>query len=278
MRKSTLLKIATTLTAMFLISGVFAQTNTGAAGATGWVANTTVGDYVSTAGNKVTFGKAMPFWVWPSAAYNPDWDYSTIVPYATAAVITTDVTSSFAWSATGTPTITVTQTGAPLTNRNYATISWPVADLGDRTITVTETPASGICAATPVTFTVTVIDIPKFSITTVASKFGLTNLIQSNCWALANDNLSTIPFTIDAASGEEYPFAFYLDYKIYTVDGLDASGNVPVTGGNLNTGVGLGVTPVAYDSRVNGVVAGVPTKTGNPISVAAGTDLIASTD
>lgn len=268
MKKSTLLNLALSLVAIFIFAGAKAQTNTGQ-----WAANGTINEYTNAAGNKVTYGKAMPFWVWPSAAYNPNFNFA-IGAYASPATITTNVTSAFAWSATGAPTIVPFQVAA--VDRNYATFSWPLAAVGTQTITVTETPASGVCPATAVTYDVNVIDEPSFTITTVASKFGLTNLIQSNCWAAVGNNTTAIPFAVGTAD-EDYPYAFYLDYKIFTVDGLDVSGNVPVTAGDLNTG-GAGVTAVAYDSRVNGVVAGVPTTTGNPITVGSGTNLIPSTD
>jgi len=277
MKKSTLLNLALSLVAIFIFAGAQAQTNTGQ-----WAANGTINEYTNAAGNTVTFGKAMPFWVWPSAAYNPNFNFA-IGAYATPATITTNVSSAFDWTATtGGATIVPFQTGLPLTNRNYATISWPYGSIGAQTVSVLETPASGVCPATAVTYAVTVIDTPKVAITTVAAKFGLTKLIQSNCWALANDNTSQIGFAVNTAA-EVYPYAFYLDYKTYNVDGLDVSGNVPLTGGNLNTTgatvIGTpsaaGVTLLAYDNKLTGVGGGVPTKTGNPISVAAGTNLLA---
>ena len=166
--KNLTLKIALVAVATILGLNGFAQTNTGSAQ---WTVQTTVNDYVSTAGNKVTVGKTMPFWVWPSAAYNPDFDYTAIPTFATEAQISNNVLSTFAWSATGTAPVVTT------TNDNYVTIQWPVADIGAQTISVTETPASGVCPATPVTFAVTVIGAPDFTITTGASTFGLTNEI-----------------------------------------------------------------------------------------------------
>jgi len=261
--KNSTLKVALVAVATIMGLNGFAQTNTGSAQ---WTVQTTVNDYVSTAGNKVTVGKTMPFWVWPSAAYNPDFDYTAIPTFATEAQISNNVLSTFAWSATGTAPVVTT------TNDNYVTIQWPVADIGAQTISVTETPASGVCPATPVTFAVTVIGAPDFTITTGASTFGLTNEITHACWSAVGDNQTAIPFVNNNAS-EVYPFDFYLDYKIYTVNGLDGSGHLPAIGGNFDSGAS-GVTPVLYDSKVNGVAVGVPNQTTNPIKVTAGLDLL----
>jgi len=260
--KNLTLKLALVAVATFVGLSGFAQTNTGS---TQWTANTTVNDYVSTAGNKVTINKTMPFWVWPSAAYNPNFDFSQIVTFALKADITNNVSSHFAWTAgVG---ATVTQDAAP-NDFNYVTILWNAT--GTKTVSVTETPGVSACPGTAVTFDVDVIAIPSVTITTVASDFGLTNLIRSGCWKIAGDNTTAIPF-VDNNTNEVYPYNFHLAYNIWTVDNLEASGDLLVTGGNFDP---TGATAIAYDSKINGVVAGVPNKTTNPVVVTAGTNLL----
>jgi len=271
MKKSTLLKLALMFVAIFIFAGAQAQTNTGA---TQWTVNGTINEYTNAVGNKVTANKVMPFWVWPSAAYNPNFNFA-IGAYATPATIATNVTSSFVWAATSGTTATVVpfQTGAPLKDRNYATISWPLADAGTtQTITVTETPASGVCPATAVTYSVDVIGVPDVTISVVVPgpgvpTLGLPNVIKTTCWGILGDNSTRIPITVNSTD-EVNPYAFYMFYKVYTVDGLDGSGNVPILAGNLDP-AGAGVTLLADDGKVVGVGGGTPNITTNPVTSSA---------
>lgn len=302
MRKSTLLKIAMTLTAMFLISGVFAQTNTGS---TQWSAagGATVGDFarsnatpitnaadalVTSPTDKITIGKAMPFFVWPSAAYNPNWDYTAVTGAAAGAYtpitdIVTNVPSDFAWVSAGS-TLTPFYSDGTSTDdgngiKNYVEISW--ATTGNKVIQVTETPASGVCAAVPVYMGVNVIAVPTAAVTGAGVELGLNNVIQRACWAVANDNATAIDFTFPAADAalQEYPFNFNVTYEVFNVTGLDGAGELPNAAGVFND-ADASVSDITLTTTVhiNGQDGTNHPSDANPIIVAAGTQLVASQD
>ncbi len=291
MKKTNILKVLMTLTLALVISGAFAQNNTGS---TQWTAagQATVGDYTRSNGtpitnpadalvtaptDKITIGQAMPFFVWPSAAYNPDFDYTALgTDYSAITDVVTGVTSDFAWVSAGGAITNYYSDGTAVDDgngiKNYVEISWAAA--GNQVIQVTETPASGVCPASSVYFGVEVIAQPNVTITSAAA-LGLDRVIESNCWAVATDNETAIPFTINNAN-EEYPYHFRLTYTIYNVDGLDGSGNLPVDGNNDLDATDPSVSAaLAYDNKINGVVAGTPSA-ANPIVVNAGTDLLAA--
>jgi hypothetical protein len=200
MKKQNLLKLAFIMMAMFVFTGAMAQ-NTGA---TQWDAESPVGDYVRsspttvlwnspddpTYTDKITVGATMPFWVWPSAVYNPDFDFndvSTTDPYNDPADITLNVTSGFAWKMGPYDTDeagTITAFGLlPAIGGfalNYVEIPFPA--MGERLIQVIETPAAVSCPGDAVWFGVTVIDEPMVKMTDVgATEVGVPLVIAHGC-------------------------------------------------------------------------------------------------
>lgn len=276
MRKSTLLKIATTLTAMFLISGVFAQ-NDG-----DWAGNATLGKYQQSAAapiaapagvpytDFVTVGKPMPFFVWPSVAYNPNWDYTafdanfpTVAQIAPAAT----VLSTFAWrTATGNAAPVVGDLAAAAgATRNYIEIT-ASATAGDYTlIEVTETaPAPGSCAGAPVYFGFRAVGVPTLSITNaVSSTMGLTNVISSGC---GDRTGIAITATFNTAN-ESAPYHINLGYNVFNAT-VDGSGNITI---------GTEITGDAGVPSVFGVNGSATPSTSNPI-VSNASPIVASQD
>jgi len=288
MKKLNLMKLALTFGAAFMFISANAQTNTGS---TQWsvAGGATVGDYiragtgagapitnaadplVTAPTDKITINKSLPFFVWPSAVYNPNFDYTTIgTGYSTILQTVTNVSSSFAWSSVSGTITTFDGTGISTVVppfKNYAEISY--ATTGNKVVSVVETPSSGICPGVAVYMGVQVIDVPSVTITSAAG-LGLTRVIKSGCWAAAGQNQSQIPFVINNAN-EAYNYHFRLAYKIYNVNGLDGSGNLPVIAGDLDA---ASSTLLAYDNKINGsVVAGTPTA-ANPIVVTAGLNML----
>lgn len=276
MKKQNLLKLAFTMLAMVFMTGAMAQTNTGQ-----WGANATVGDYDQAAatpwnlvadvtyGDKVTVNKTMPFWVWPSAVYNPDYNFATAnVKFATQENIENNVTSNFAW-----------QTGVDFAGlaavtgfaKNYVEISWAVAtaDLpATRLIQVIETPAAAACAADEVYFGVTVIDEPMVRFTNAgATQVGINNVIAYGCAANAAvataataigitlDNTQELP--IGNGAGEE-EYHVNANYTVYTcdIDGgtgdLDWANRAVVATPTINK---FGVDGTSAISQANPIVA-----------------------
>lgn len=227
-----------------------------------------------TYGDKVTINKSMPFWVWPSLAYNPDFVTTAFdANYPTVAQITTDVVSNFAW-----------RTGANFAGlgavagftKNYVEIPFTV--LGNRLIEVTETPIAGACTALPVYFGVNVIAVPTASVTGAVSALGLNNVISSVCWSAAGDNDQAINFTFPAADAalQEYPFHFNATYEVFNVSGLDGTGNLPNAAGVFDD-ADASVTDITGTSTVDifGQDGATYPSASNPIIVGAGTELVA---
>lgn len=269
MKKQNLLKLAFTMLAMVIMTGAMAQTNTGQWAEPG---NDELGDYVqSEANDKVTVGKSMPFWVWPSAAYNPDFDPSGIgASYSTVAQITANVISSFAWGVDGGTSANETA--------NYVEISW--ATTGSKTVEVTETPSSALCPAGPVYFGVSVIDVPSATIVGANSALGLDNVISSACWDASTPHSVAVNVTLPNAA-EVYPYHFNVTYEVFNVSSLDGSGELPNDGSSVFNDAAAGVSPIAIGDGTVHIYgqdgAAYPTA-GNPRILAAGTELVAAQD
>lgn len=242
MRTKNLLKLAFTMLAMVVMTGAMAQTNTGA---TQWGANQEVGDFDRsnatpwnlpadvTFGDKVTVGKTMPFWVWPSAVYNPDYNYVTAnVAFATQADIENNVTSAFAWQ-TGIDFAGLGAVGG--FTKNYVEISWAVAEAdlpATRLIEVIETPAAASCPADPVYFGVTVIDEPMVRFTSAGTtEVGVPNVIAFGCEGSTDVNVAATALTVALDNGDELPIGsgvgeapYHINatYAVYTCD-IDGS-------------------------------------------------------
>lgn len=262
MRKSTLLKIATTLTAMFLISGVFAQTNTGQ-----WGTTATVGKYSQSAtapillpasvnytANYITTGKTMPFFVWPSAAYNPNWNPGAVAfadpNFPTQAELETNVLSSFAWRIGATFATLAAAPGGYA--KNYVQITAGAA-ASVTLIEVAETaPAPGSCAGAPVYFGFTAVGVPTLSITNaVSSTMGLTNVISSGC---GDRTGIAITATFNTAN-ESAPYHINLGYNVFNAT-VDGSGNITL---------GTEITGDAGVPSVFGANGSATPSTSNPI-------------
>ncbi|QKG78916.1 hypothetical protein [Tenuifilum thalassicum] len=157
MKRSTLMRIALVVTALFMFSGVFAQTH-----------NSTIPKgYANsvTYGNDGSFymveGTTVPVYALPDPVYHP-WDYASG---------TWTLTDGFTWNwAEGTTTLTFSQNGAP---DNYVEITAPAGSAAGSPYTVTvyeQSPAAfGGCAdATPTSITVNVVATPSATLGALA--------------------------------------------------------------------------------------------------------------
>jgi len=205
----------------------------------------TLGDTTTIVNNKVTINKAMPFWVYPSVAYNPAYVAPNATHYTPVASITANVLSSFTW------TLNVPANGAVMTqtnaNNNYVELSFDKT--GVQKIGVVETPAGGgVCPGKMIRYDVNVIDVPAANISNaVSTTYGLGNVIAAAC-----DGDATLATTIDinlSNANEEAPYYVNLGYKVYTVDALDGSGDIPHSGTVLDN-VAAGVTDYTASSSV----------------------------
>ncbi|KAF5073324.1 hypothetical protein DSECCO2_193020 [anaerobic digester metagenome] len=273
MKRSTLSKLALTLVAAFVFVGANAQP---------W-SNATEGDYTRSAANpitnpasvtftdKVTINKTMPFWVFPSVAYNPDYVTTGFTTnYTTSAQIVLNVVSSFAWTAG----VDGTTSAA---NKNYVEITW--SSVGDKTISVIETPAAGICPGDAVYFGVKVINEPSASIDGANVELGLNNVISRACWSATAPHNVAINTTL-ANADEEYPYHFNVTYEVFNVDGLDAAGELPNAAGVFDA-ANADVTDITGATTVNvrgSVTPAANPSDANPIILAAGNELVASQD
>lgn len=254
MKRSTLSKLALTLVAAFVFVGANAQTNTGS---TQWgdAAQAEVGDFTRsnatpwntivdvTYGDRVTSGATIPFWVWPSAAYNANWNYVTIdAAYADPADIVANVASSFAWkyvafNTDAATTLTdVTAAGAVAGfAKNYVEIGVGTT-LGNKVVQVIETPASAFaCAADPVYFGFEVIDEPMVKYNeTVNTRLGIANVMAIGCEG-ATDVLAAATAIdvaydngkeIAAADNQNARYHVNLTYNVYNYDIDGATGNL----------------------------------------------------
>ncbi len=230
-------------------------------------------DYVANRlNNKVTKGRSMPFWVYPSFVQNPAWTVPGATK-ATEATITTNLVSTFAWSYLPNVLWTDASTGA---NDNYVELSFnPVLATPATTsvyeLSVVETPsgAYGGCVGQAVKQYATVINPPyiKISTATTTGNFqvvgGTQNVIVSGCaGAIGTTN---VQLTMDNTN-EEFPYFIRLDYKVYNAT-IAAGTPAPVT---LVTDV-TAATMVAYPALEvqGGITATHVNNTANPYRVNA---------
>ena len=265
--KSIILSLGLALMGLFSFSGLFGQAvNTGDGAAT-------IENYINSQGTSeiadtVTVNQSMPYWVWPSAAYNPDYTSSGFTAsYPTAAEIATHVLSTFTWDA-GTDGTIDAQT------KNYVELSWSTT--GQKTIQVTENPPTGLCSGDPVQMIVTVINPPTAGITNgITNELGLTNVIAKGC--AGDATLSTAITFAQTNTFERAPYYVNATYKVYNVASLDASGNLPNDGGTPTSvfDPSTAYTTVSDISgaatiQLNGVNGTVPSES-NPVKVTSAT-------
>lgn len=248
MKRSTLSKLALTLVAAFVFVGANAQTNTGS---TQWghADQGTVGDYtrssatpitdptnalITTPTDKVTIGAKMPFWVWPSALYNPNFDYSAIVTANTEASIIAGVTSTFAWKYAGTVADLADATADATYTKNYVEITMP-ATAGNYVIQAVETPKVNICPADAVYFAVKVIDQPMMRFSAAgATQLSIDNVVAIGCEGSTAIQAANTALLVTLDNGDETaigsnPYHVNMTYSVqnYNIDG--ASGNLDLT-------------------------------------------------
>ena len=252
MKRSTLSKLALTLVAAFVFVGANAQLILVLL--SGRCCSPEVGDFTRsnpapwndivdvTYGDRVTSGATIPFWVWPSAAYNANWNYVTIdAAYADPADIVANVASSFAWkyvafNTDAATTLTdITAAGAVAGFQNYVEIAVGTT-LGNKVVQVIETPASAFaCAADPVYFGFEVIDEPmvKFD-EAINIRLGITNVMAIGCEG-ATDVLAAATAIdvaydngkeIAAADNQNARYHVNLTYNVYNYDIEGATGNL----------------------------------------------------
>lgn len=285
--KNLTLKVAVIAVAMFAGFGAFAQNNKGltAAGGGGWIDYQTIGKYNRSASDttvfydytavtyndSITVGKTMPFFVWPSAAYNPTWNPGLVfanVNYPNQVELETGVVSDFQWKG-GASYATLANLGGLI--KNYVEIALPAA-AGNYMIQVTETPKSGVCSGRPVYFGVKTVIAPSasFTLSTTPTLYGLDSILVSACGG--NAALTT---AVGAISDDANPFHVNLGFKVYNVSALDGSGNIDLLTATDITNVMVGA---AYPNRIVKGVDGVLTPSAtNPIVVPTkATPIIAS--
>lgn len=293
MKKSTLLKLALMVVAMFIFAGAFAQPWTGAGNATvgkydrSTLTNTYTGyDYTT---DKLTVGTTMPFWTWPSAAYNPSFSTAAFsaAAFPTQGQIENAILSSFAWKSVdpgandaATLAALTAATAIPGYTKNYVEV--PIrATIGKQLLEVIETANPSLCTGLPVYFGFTAIAVPTLTITNAAAanQYGLStassSVISSGCGTQTLAITGTVaPFASPTtASTEENPFHINMPYAVYNVNALDGSGNIILAGATNITG-NAGV-PMVYGA--NGTA--VPSAS-NPIvltsTAGAGENIVAS--
>ena len=277
--------------AMFMFAAAMGQNN----GATQWedALQEDVGDYVRSTTtpinspvvdyvDKITVGKTMPFWVWPSAVYNPNFDFSTILPNASRTVIENGVVSDFAWKegefgADVTATENAFDSDGAIAGytKNYVEIAFH--DLGQRLIQVIESPAAGICPADAVWFGVNVIAEPMVRFANAGNtEAGVPNTIAIGCAGSTEvaEAVTSIGIALDnndeveIGATDNSRYHINLNYTVYNVDIDGATGN-------LNWGVTESVTTVESPSiNVFGADGTTPVSQANPL-LAENTDLIA---
>lgn len=276
--------------AMVVMTGAMAQNNTGA---TQWGAadQEKVGDYVrqtvvppvsntaydpasTPSGLKVTIGATMPFWVWPSALYNPNFDYTGTFTGYRPAGITTGVTSSFEWrvgdwvtdataTATAFESIEDQATGGSYTNKNYVEI--PFSALGNKLIQVIEEPTAAICPGLPVWFDIKVINEPwvRFDPTTLIAYDNIEDVLVGACDGDAS--LTGPTFTVILDNGDEvtigttelsrYHINFGLKVINYDINPAD---------GTIKTDTGVDITSTTNTLELYGFNKTAAVSTANP--------------
>jgi len=190
MRTKNLLKLAFTMLAMIVMTGAMAQDPwDGKDPVKIYKQSTRVIDPTAvTYDYSVTVGKKMPFWVWPSAVYNPNFvETGFDNDYPTRTEIETNVNSSFAWKFVANPADLGGATAIAGFTKNYVEIDMPTTT-GNRIVEVIETAPSGFCAGDAVYFGIKVINPPFANINeTFSTKLGIANVIADGCSPVAKN-------------------------------------------------------------------------------------------
>lgn len=177
----------------------------------------TIGSYsASRTNDRVTIGKTMPFWVYPSPIHNPGYTAPSAA-FATIATIDANLSSSFAWVKTGNGTLNDNVGGSDAANNNYVEVNTTGATDGNTiALQVIETPAPsyGGCAATPVFFNFEAINPPyaRISNTNAGLLYTISGVaiktIVSGCTPTAATNVTV---ALDNAK-ELFPYYLRLTY------------------------------------------------------------------
>jgi len=160
MKKSTLMKLAFIITAMFLFSGTYAQTN-GGAGVEGSA------DVTFTTGGTITIvaGTTIPLYALPDPVYHSSWSYGT----------NWTLTAGFIWHwsvTTGNPAHFTFAPAADNTADNYVEITADAAAAGAYVISVTEqaSAAYGSCTGAATNQNITVVATPDAALSETGSE------------------------------------------------------------------------------------------------------------
>lgn len=198
----------------------------------------TMGSYTaSRTGDRVTIGKTMPFWVYPSPIHNPSYT-APAAPFATIATIDANLSSSFAWTKTGNGTLNDNVGGSDAANNNYVEVNTTGATDGDiiaLQVIETPSPSYGGCAAPPVFFNFEAINPPyaRITNTNVALTYKISGVavktILSGCTPSATTNVA-----VGFSNAKELaPYYLRLTYTaqnghINTLDATDIILDAPV--------------------------------------------------
>ncbi len=234
--------------------------------------NPTIQEYTANRNvNKVTIGRPIPFWVYPSPVQNPSWTAPAALK-ATPASIATNILSSFGW--TTIPIANAANGHAPVTD-NYSEWTFTPSLIGSAIATstyevdVVETPSSayGTCAGQTIRHSVSVINPPYLKITTALGvptyQVGGTPINHIVAGCAGSIAATNIALAMDNTN-EEFPYFAKLDYKVYnaTMGALN----------NLTLGADItAATMIAYPALEvqGGITATHVNNTTNPYRINA---------
>jgi len=235
--------------------------------------NPTIQEYTANRNvNKVTLGRPIPFWVYPSPVQNPAWTAPAALK-ATPASIATNILSSFTWSTV--PVASAANSHAPTTD-NYSEWTFTPSLIAAATTTSTyevdvfETPAAAYgtaCVGPTVRHSVTVINPPYLKITTAIGaptyQVGGTPINHIVAGCAGSIAATNIALAMDNTN-EEFPYYAKLDYKVYnaTMGALN----------NLTLGADVtAATMLAYNTLEvqGGITATHVNNTTNPYKITA---------
>ncbi|NOU18322.1 MAG: hypothetical protein HOO91_12270 [Bacteroidales bacterium] len=185
--------------------------------------NPTIQEYTANRNvNKVTTGKAIPFWAYPSPVQNPAWIAPAALK-ATPASIATNILSSFAWSTV--PVANAANSHAPATD-NYSewtftpNLTAAITTTSTYEVDVVETPtaAYGGCVGSTIRHSVSVINAPYVRITTAIgpATYQVGGTPVSHIVAGCSGSIAATNIALAAENtNEEFPYYVKIDYKVY---------------------------------------------------------------